>query len=319
MVGHKTKTKRKKVFFSCAITLAIFALVIFVFVALLEWTDIIRCHHTWAHRGYVAPTCVTQGFSDEQYCTKCGEVFKNRRGKPTPYAKVEDCTACDSHEFRFEVDSETNTGIITGFGPDFSGDKVVIPAEYKGFKVIGIGNGAFNYCDEIKSVEIADTVLEIGNSAFAYCYELESVTFGENSALKVIGSQSFKNCGSLQSIDVPDGVKEIGEQTFANCVSMASVNFGDSSLLEVINSSAFSGCRNLISFTVPAKVIKIGREVFYGCKNLQKVVFENPTGWVIKSPVSTNNTPIDVGNPEDNAVNFLSIYQDDILIREEDL
>ncbi len=223
MAECESKIKRKKILGSCAITLAIFALVIFVFVALLEWTDIIRCHHTWAHRGYIAATCVTKGFSSEQYCTKCGDIFKFP-GSPTPCVSVEQCTACDSHEFRFKVNSETNTGIITGLGPDFSGDKVVIPAEYKGFKVIGIGNGAFKYCDEIKSVEIADTVVEIGNGAFAYCSSLESVTFGENSALEAISSQLFYGCNSLLSIYIPDSVKEIGEKAFANCVNITNVN-----------------------------------------------------------------------------------------------
>ncbi len=87
----------------------------------------------------------------------------------------------------------------------------------------------------------------------------------------------------------------------------------------MINSQAFMHCENIASFTVPAKVVKMGSEVFRNCYNLQNVIFENPNGWAIKSPVSTDNTRIDVGNPEDNAVNFLSIYQDDILIREEDL
>lgn len=316
MVVCESKSKRKKALGTCAIVFAVFAIIIFILVALLEWTDVIRCNHTWAHRGYVAPTCVTQGFSDEQYCTKCGDIFKFP-GRPTPCVSVEQCTACDSHEFRFKFDSEAGTCVITGLGPDFSGDKVVIPAEYKGFRVIGIGDGAFGRCEDIKSVEIADTVLEIGINAFAYCTALESVNFGATSTIKIINNQAFMYCESITRIDIPDSVIEIGEKSFAECMSLENVVFGEDSALEIINGQAFKRCRNLTSFTVPAGVVKIGSEVFWHCNSLQKVEFMKTDGWAIKSAISTQNTPIDVENPEENATNLLSIYIDEILIRVE--
>ena len=63
-----------------------------------------------------------------------------------------------------------------------------------------IAGDAFDYCDELTSITIPNSVITIGNSAFSNCDSLKTVTMG-NSVTK-IGSYAFCDCGGYYSVKI---------------------------------------------------------------------------------------------------------------------
>lgn len=89
--------------------------------------------------------------------------------------------------------------VITGYnGPD---TVLQIPGWINGYKVIAIGDNAFEDNSSITAVHLDYTV-------------------------EIIGDRSFKNCTALQRITGP-GVREIGEEAFYNCTSLTHISLGE--------------------------------------------------------------------------------------------
>ena len=122
-----------------------------------------------------------------------------------------------------------------------------------------IGNSAFAMCEELTSVKIPNSVTTIGGSAFEYCESLEYVKLPEN--LKKINSKLFYGC-CLSTIDIPKGVTSIGSASFMKCplTSLAIPN----SVVEICD-SAFMNCRCLSSVSLPDGLKVIGERIFYNC------------------------------------------------------
>ena len=66
---------------------------------------------------------------------------------------------------------------------------LVIPSTYEGKPVTSIGDRAFNYCRDLMSVTIPDSVTSIGWGAFESCISLTSVTI-PNSVTSIGGGPS---------------------------------------------------------------------------------------------------------------------------------
>lgn len=88
--------------------------------------------------------------------------------------------------------------VITGYNG--SDPELNIPGRINGYKVIAIGDGAFE-----------------GNSSITGVYL--------DDAVELIGDRSFKNCTALQRI-TGQGIREIGEEAFYNCTSLTHISFG---------------------------------------------------------------------------------------------
>jgi len=148
---------------------------------------------------------------------------------------------------------------------------------------------AFDYCANLETITIPDSVISIGYEAFENCTGLKSATIG--SSVTSIGGAAFYGCSSLTGITIPDGVTSIGASMFAWCSSLTEVILPDgvtsigasmfkrcSSLTEVIlpdsvtriDTAAFYGCR-LTSITIPNSVTSIGNEAFYDCYKLESL------------------------------------------------
>lgn len=100
-------------------------------------------------------------------------------------------------------------------------EEVVIPKEYNGLPVTGIGGYAFYACSKLRSVTIPDSITSIGQFAFHKCDKLESVTLP--SSVKSIGYGAFYCCNSLKSMILPDSVTDIQEIAFYGCPNLISV------------------------------------------------------------------------------------------------
>jgi len=116
------------------------------------------------------------------------------------------------------------------------GGKVVIPAKIEDYPVVEIGDGAFKgqthsgYFDanEITEVVIPEGVVKIGESAFEWIDNLKSVNIP--ASIESIDYQAFYKCGNLETLTIPASLTKIDFTTV----------FKDKSLV-----STFSGCGKL--------------------------------------------------------------------------
>ena len=145
-----------------------------------------------------------------------------------------------------------------------------------------IGNGAFQYCSGLTSVEISSSVTSIGSFAFYGCSGLTSVTFGEGSRLESIASNAFYGCSGLTVYYQGDLARWCeGDWTdlmwyCENLYINGELVHGDLVIpagVTRIGSSAFRGYSGLTSVEIPASVTFIDNYAFYGCSGLTSVTF----------------------------------------------
>ncbi len=119
---------------------------------------------------------------------------------------------CDGYYYGLYGDS---TAVITGY--DGNETQLVIPSELDGHEVREIGEFAFEFCEDIVSITIPDSVMFIGDFAFTYCTSLESVTLSDS--VISIGEFAFFESPKLKSITIPLSVSEIGGNAFGYYIS----------------------------------------------------------------------------------------------------
>ncbi len=89
--------------------------------------------------------------------------------------------------------------------------------------VTSIGEGAFENCDDLRSIIIPEGVTRIGVLAFGHCDNLQSITIPEG--VTSIGHLAFAWCESLRSITIPDSVFRIEGQAFDTCNNLTEVYY----------------------------------------------------------------------------------------------
>lgn len=180
-------------------------------------------------------------------------------------------------------DFEVNDGVLTGYYGDknyvtipdfvieiapycFSGfknlEEVIIPCNIK-----KIGNNAFEYCLNLKSIKIPNSVEIIEHSMFRGCENLAFVHLPES--IEKIGKSAFRGCKNLNSIKIPNTVKEIEEYTFSGCDSLHSVKL--STAITEIGIYAFATCKNIHTMRLPESLKSIKEHAFYECENLRSI------------------------------------------------
>ena len=118
--------------------------------------------------------------------------------------------------------------------------------------------------DQIKEIDIEETVANIGANAFCGCTQLTKVTIGTN--VTSIGAYAFSNCSRLTEVEIPASVETIGNRAFDQAGALASVTFHEG--LKSIGNYAFFEA-GLTSVDIPASVTGIGNYAFGLCSNLQ--------------------------------------------------
>ena len=78
--------------------------------------------------------------------------------------------------------------------------------------VTSIGNMAFLYSKNLRTVSLHEGLETIGDSCFTGCESLESIDLPDS--LTTIGSFAFNECSSLRTLTIPDGVTEFGQDAF---------------------------------------------------------------------------------------------------------
>ena len=125
-----------------------------------------------------------------------------------------------------------------------SAAELTIPAALGGKTVVAIDHRAFNACNTLTKVTVADSI-------------------------KSLESYAFSGCEKLTEIKLSNGIKVIPEYCFADCKLLSKVEMSDA--VETISAMAFSSCESLSDFDLPAGVVSVGQQAFQSCKALKKI------------------------------------------------
>lgn len=159
---------------------------------------------------------------------------------------------------------------------------LIIPSEYKGKPVVGIGKYAFSSYSKVRSVIIPKSIKVIDSFAFSYCDYLRYIEFESGSELRMINDYAFNNCKVLSKIDVPASVEKIGYRAFSTCPMLESINIDENNEYYCsINDSVYSKDLTILvvvvpmysktEFTVPNGVVKIMEGAFRDCDNIESI------------------------------------------------
>lgn len=162
---------------------------------------------------------------------------------------------------------EADRAIVTQC--DKSAEEVVIPEKIAGKPVTEIAEDAFQFCENLTSVEIPDTVQTIGKNAFWSCHKLQHVTLPKN--LAAVGDNCFRSCGLLAELEIPVTLQKIGLDAFCDTAWLKNQQT-ENPLVQVnhilIDATTCSGT----AVEVLDGVTEIGDFAFYNCGNLQKIM-----------------------------------------------
>lgn len=127
---------------------------------------------------------------------------------------------------------------------------VVIPSSIlvdgENCPVTGINHNAFDWCENITSIVMPNTVTVIGKSVFRGCASLNSVTL--SNTLTGIEASAFSDCPTLSAIVIPESVTKIGSSAFMGCSSLKTIRIPRE--VTSISNNAFFGCASLLNFDV---------------------------------------------------------------------
>ena len=130
--------------------------------------------------------------------------------------------------------------------------------------------------NDLKSVQIADSVVTIGDDAFYGCDNLKDVKLPKN--LKYIEKNAFYGCKSIDNIEIPESVEKICSGAFS-FTNISEINIPDNTLFNVYDNT----------YTY-ARAYEENTYTFYGCSNLKKInISENNKNYISIDGVIFNN------------------------------
>lgn len=130
---------------------------------------------------------------------------------------------------------------------------------------VEIGKRAFYGCENLRKIELPETIETIGGYAFAFCENLFTVNIPKSVTL--IANSAFKSCSALDKVIVPSSVTELQESVFAG----TGITTADIAASE-IGDSAFLMCRHLMRVNLHDTVTKIEENAFSHCEALTEIV-----------------------------------------------
>ena len=236
------------------------------------------------------PSTCTEGGYRHKECTSCGTTTHtgtllalghNYVASVTPPTLMDDgytdyvCEFCsDSYTERIVPTSLS----INSSNRDWIGytgatnEELVIPAIIQHdeiwYRVTGIADLAFSFCEELTVVNLPASVTNVGGYAFQGCKGLTSISIPDS--VTSISKFAFSGCSGLISIDIPSSVISIGASAFANCSGLTSIIIPDS--VRSIGVSAFFGCSNMTDIILPVGLTAISNEMFASCRSLTNII-----------------------------------------------
>lgn len=174
-------------------------------------------------------------------------------------AKMLSNTAVGSGEFMIEFYDDITRIPDKAFYMSKLNGKIDLPMSVK-----SIGAYAFTKtaCTDFF---LPDRVTEIGEGAFESCNNFRTLNLPRD--LKKIGPRAFKGCLLSGNLDIAYNVTEIGDYAFSGCTGLTKLTLTSS--LQRIGAYAFSGCKWLdCELAIPSSVTEIGDGAFKDCTYL---------------------------------------------------
>ncbi len=160
------------------------------------------------------------------------------------------------------------------------------------YPVNSIGSSAFEYCSNLQSVTLPNTITSINSYAFSNCTKLGSVNLPEG--LTNIYAYAFYKC-NLSSVTIPSTVTSIGSKAFqdnpltsvtwlpVNCsiqsstdapfynstAGITSFTFGDQ--VQTVPAYICYKMSQLDTIVLPSSVKALGEYAFYYCSSLKSI------------------------------------------------
>lgn len=125
--------------------------------------------------------------------------------------------------------------------------------------------------NKIDTIVLPASVSRLGQNAFMYCTNLKSINLPATQ--KTLPVSFLEGCTSLESIELPATLTTVSADAFYGCMKLANVNLHEG--LTTIGLRAFYNCK-LTEITVPSTVTSIGNSAFKG----------NPTTTIVWKPKS---------------------------------
>lgn len=203
------------------------------------------------------------------HCNNCKHYFFRYTTSDKKMVKLAD-------NLDFGAKKLSNTAVGSGeFMIEFYDDIIRIPD--KAFYMSKL-NGKIDLPMSVKSIGayaftktactdffLPDRVTEIGEGAFESCNNFRTLNLPRD--LKKIGNRAFKGCLLSGNLDIAYNVTEIGDYAFSGCTSLTKLSLTSS--LQKIGANAFSGCKNLnCELAIPSSVTEIGDGAFKDCSYL---------------------------------------------------
>lgn len=203
------------------------------------------------------------------HCNNCKHYFLRYTTSDKKMVKLAD-------NLDFGAKMLSNTAVGSGeFMIEFYDDIIRIPD--KAFYMSKL-NGKIDLPMSVKSIgayaftktactdfSLPDRVTEIGEGAFESCNNFRTLNLPRD--LKKIGNRAFKDCLLSGHLDIAYDVTEIGDYAFSGCTGLTKLSLTSS--LQRIGAYAFSGCKNLnCELAIPSTVTEIGDGAFKECSNL---------------------------------------------------
>ncbi len=108
-----------------------------------------------------------------------------------------------------------------------------------------LSDGAFQDCENLKSITMPDSVTYIGDFAFSNCENLSDVHLSDN--ITTIDWRAFDSCKNFKNIDLPEKLEKIGGYAFEECgITCANI----SKTVTSIDETSFYNCENLAEINV---------------------------------------------------------------------
>ncbi len=166
----------------------------------------------------------------------------------------------------------------------------------KGSNCSSIGDGAFNNCSSLTTVDLSNcaNLSSIGSDAFLDCTSLTSIDLSKCTNLSSISTSGFQECNSIKDIKIDNDyyhVEQLGPkgkaviagkngQTSWNSSSIVVGNLacGDIEIPDNITSigrEAFFACSSITSVNFPSGLTTIGENSFAYCKNITSITFSS--------------------------------------------
>ena len=146
---------------------------------------------------------------------------------------------------------------LTGAPKTLAG-RVAIPASVSHdgatYAVTAVGEGAFEDCSAVTSLEIPGSVVSVGNDAFSFCSSLAEVVIADSSRPLTLGYIPNLNAGIFA--DAPLAKLYLGRDLSYNTRR---------------GHSPFSGSARLTEVSIGAEVSKLGERLFSGCESLKSI------------------------------------------------